>query len=158
MSYCETMLGLGHANEISLRLLLWGLIAFSYCGVRGKDIRGACQHQEAFPPTKFPALTFSPFSSLRLRGGAVRSRSSAFPGANHKLEVDDEGSSGGDTEANYSQSDGNAPGGLPEHFSDIARSKHPGGTKDVGRDRPSSNRYGQCFIFLLTVALIGLWH
>jgi len=140
------MLGKGRANS---RFLLWGLIAFSYCGVRGKDLRGACQHRdaEAFPPAKFPALTFSPFSSLRLRGGAVRSYSSAYPGSNRKLEVDndEDDSSGGDTEANYCQSHGNARGGLPEHFSDTARSGHPGGTKDVGRGKPSSDRYGKCF-------------
>lgn len=146
------MLGKGRANLLSLRFLLWGLIAFSYCGVRGKDLRGACQHRdaEAFPPakfTKFPALTFSPFSCLRLRGGAVRSDSSAYPGSNRKLEVDndEDDSSGGDTEANYSQSDGDARGGLPVHFSDTARSGHPGGTKDVGRGRPSRDRYGKCF-------------
>ena len=150
------MLGKGRANLLlnllSLRFLLWGLIAFSYCGVRGKDLRGACQHRdaEAFPPakfTKFPALTFSPFSCLRLRGGAVRSDSSAYPGSNRKLEVDndEDDSSGGDTAANYSQSDGDARGGLPVHFSDTARSGHPGGTKDVGRGRPSRDRYGKCF-------------
>ena len=150
------MLGKGRANLLlnllSLRFLLWGLIAFSYCGVRGKDLRGACQHRdaEAFPPakfTKFPALTFSPFSCIHLRGGAVRSDSSAYPGSNRKLEVDndEDDSSGGDTEANYSQSDGDARGGLPVHFSDTARSGHPGGTKDVGRGRPSRDRYGKCF-------------
>ena len=141
------MLEKGRANELPLRFLLWGLIAFSYCGVRGKDLRGTCQRQEAFPPAKFPALTFSPFSSLRLRGGAVRSCSSASPGSNRKLEVDNDeaDSSGGDAEANYGQSDGNSRGGLPEHFSDTARSGRPGGTKDVGRGRPSSDRYGKRF-------------